>query len=77
MTKPNKSINIGQPTEDTTKTGSVVAKFEQLVKEVDKCFAELGSQMQRESKSRHDFENKLKEKDPLKNGYCQSVILLN
>lgn len=62
MTKPKKSINIGQPTEDTAKTGAVVAKFEQLVKEVDQCFAELGRQMQRESKSRHDFENKLKDR---------------
>ena len=60
--KPKKSINIGQPTEDSAKTGAVVAKFEQLVKEVDQCFAELGRQMQRESKSRHDFENKLKDK---------------
>jgi len=62
MTKPKKSINIGQPAEDTAKTGAVVAKFEQLVKEVDQCFAELGRQMQRESKSRHDFENKLKDR---------------
>ena len=31
------------------------------MKEVDQCFAELGRQMQRESKARHDFENKLHE----------------
>ena len=61
MTKPNKQINIGQPNEDNTKAGAIVAKFEQLLKEVDQCFAELGRQMQRESKARHDFENKIKE----------------
>ena len=61
MVKPAKQINIGQPVEDTAKNAGVVAKFEQLVKEVDQCFAELGRQMQRESKARHDFEHKIKE----------------
>ena len=32
-----------------------------MVKEVDQCFAELGRQMQRESKARHDFEQKIRE----------------
>ena len=61
MMKPAKQINIGQPNEDTSKSAGVVAKFEQLVKEVDQCFAELGRQMQRESKARHDFEQKMRE----------------
>ena len=59
--KPAKQINIDQPGEDSAKTSGVVAKFEQLVKEVDQCFAELGRQMQRESKARHDFEQKIRE----------------
>ena len=47
--KPTKEINIGKPAETATKKG-LEAKFDQLVKEVDQCFGELGRQMQRETK---------------------------
>ena len=47
--KPTKEINIGKPAETASKKG-LEAKFDQLVKEVDQCFGELGRQMQRETK---------------------------
>ena len=54
--KPTKEITIGQPPE---KMKTIETKFDQLVKEVDQCFGELGRQMQRETKARQEIEQKL------------------
>lgn len=57
-TKPKKEINIGKPCDTRTPKG-LENKFDQLVKEVDQCFGELGRQMQRETKARQEIEHKI------------------
>ncbi|CBY09707.1 unnamed protein product [Oikopleura dioica] len=55
--KPNREISIAQPSEGSKR--SLENRFEQLVKEVDQCFGELGRQLQRESSARQELTTKL------------------
>ena len=55
--KPNREISITQPSEGSKR--SLENRFEQLVKEVDQCFGELGRQLQRESSARQELTTKL------------------
>ena len=56
--KPTREISITQPSEGSKR--SLENRFEQLVKEVDQCFGELGRQLQRESSARQELATKMK-----------------